>query len=599
MKKIISAMCALAICLSMGAYSAELSYKQAILPIYDEAKVYSEGFAAVSKNGKWGYIDKSGKELTGFIYDYCGSFSENKAIVGKLKDKEDVTENGIIRSKLTMEMYIVDTKGREKPFTIEGKSFRSLDFNTSADLTFYGGIVKIISDKVPYYFKADGSLFPFTPKYIPTDGKMIFWNENDSSAGINVTDMSGNILFHMSGQANKNGYRTTRIYPFNQGVALADIAKFSSSGEVLEYGYGFINEKGKFITQPYYRDFYRSGTNSYKIFNDYGLASIMKDGKYGAVDKSGNVRIPFVYDKLFTFQEGLAPFMLNGKWGVMDIYGNITVSPKYTSITRFNGGLAIAHDGERAVLIDAKGNEVKAVTNIDLSEYVSVTTSPDGTRLVSSNPPGDMLIVKENGKYGYMKIDFKPTLPTSAEVDAWALKEVTSAVNDGLVPNELQNMYKENITREDFAHMVCAVLEKTMGKPIDEIVLEKTGKDMDSFINEYPFNDAFDKTIIGPYALNLIYGVGNGKFMPNENITRQDAAVMLTRLAKFFSKADKAEAVLALADFEYVAEYAKESTKFVQSLGIMYGTGQDRFSPLGYYTRQQAILTIYRLTKLA
>ncbi|MBQ7086309.1 MAG: WG repeat-containing protein, partial [Clostridia bacterium] len=320
-----------------------------------------------------------------------------------------------------------------------GENYVCKDFDMTLDAGFYGGITVFTSENEVTYFKHDGTVFPFTPKYIPTEGKMIFWNEAKPEDGINVTDMEGNVLFH-TGDVDKNGYRTTRIYPFNQGLAMADIAKFDENGNILEYGYGFINTEGKFVTLPYYRDFYRSGVNSYKIFNDGGLASIMKGGKYGAIDKDENERIPFVYDKIFTFQEGLAPFMKGDKWGVMDIYGNIIVEAKYKNITRFNGGLAIAHDGTKAVIIDRTGAEVKSLSNIDLSSYVQETKLEDGTVLISSNPPTDMLITKSGSSYGYTKLDFAPALPTEKDVDTWAIEEVGKAINNKLVPNELQNI---------------------------------------------------------------------------------------------------------------------------------------------------------------
>ena len=593
MKKLTAILCLTAFLFTAFPFSADaadLSYKKVISAVYEDASVFSEGFAAVKKNGKWGYIDEAGKNLTEFKYDFCSVFAENKAIAGVLlsADAEKV-------GKGDWQFYIINTSGEEKPFMYGEEQYVAKGFTPPADLAFYGGIVKLGSDESPLYFTSDGNLFPYIPQFVPTEGKMIFWNDNDMSQGINVTDMEGNILFHMDGEPNRNGYQTLRIYPFNQGLALADLAKIDANGNIVEYGYGFINESGKFVIAPYYRDFYRSGTNSYRLFNDGGLASIMKNGLYGAIDKSGNERIPFAYEKLFTFQEGLAPFMQSGKWGVMDIYGNIVVEPKYDSITRFNDGMAIAYDGTKAVIIDSSGEEIESFSNIDLSAYVEKVEQADGSVTINSNPPSDMLIVKENGKYGYIKLNFTPAVPDEADADDWAVEEIGEALEAGLVPASLQNIYRENITREDFASLVCAFLEKAEGKDIAEIVLDKTGKTIDNYIDEYPFDDAFDRWIIGPYALGILKGDGTGSFLPCEYITRQDAAVMLERMAEIIG-IEKVDTVLtALSDGQYIAPYAKSSVDFVRSVKVMNGTGGDRFSPLGYYTKQQAIATVYRL----
>ena len=43
---------------------------------YDRANLYSDGFANVMLNRKWGFIDMSGKEVIPLIYDMVGDFSE-------------------------------------------------------------------------------------------------------------------------------------------------------------------------------------------------------------------------------------------------------------------------------------------------------------------------------------------------------------------------------------------------------------------------------------------------------------------------------------------------------------------------------------------
>ena len=48
---------------------------------YDYAMVFSEGLAQVKMNGKWGYIDKSGREVIPCKYDDVWNFSEGLAMV--------------------------------------------------------------------------------------------------------------------------------------------------------------------------------------------------------------------------------------------------------------------------------------------------------------------------------------------------------------------------------------------------------------------------------------------------------------------------------------------------------------------------------------
>ncbi|MCP3896347.1 WG repeat-containing protein, partial [Moraxella sp.] len=46
---------------------------------YNYIDCLSEGIAWVRKDGKYGFVDKTGKVVIPLIYDYAGSFSESLA----------------------------------------------------------------------------------------------------------------------------------------------------------------------------------------------------------------------------------------------------------------------------------------------------------------------------------------------------------------------------------------------------------------------------------------------------------------------------------------------------------------------------------------
>lgn len=50
---------------------------------YEATGDFSEGFAIVSANNKYGFIDKTGKEITAIDYDFVNDFSESLAAVGR------------------------------------------------------------------------------------------------------------------------------------------------------------------------------------------------------------------------------------------------------------------------------------------------------------------------------------------------------------------------------------------------------------------------------------------------------------------------------------------------------------------------------------
>ncbi len=95
MKKNVFALAlALALCLGLvptAALAAEepqrgvLTYTQAIAPQYEDAQEFSEGLAAVKKDGKWGYINEQGKVVVPFQYDVAYIFNEGYAVVGTIE----------------------------------------------------------------------------------------------------------------------------------------------------------------------------------------------------------------------------------------------------------------------------------------------------------------------------------------------------------------------------------------------------------------------------------------------------------------------------------------------------------------------------------
>jgi len=160
---------------------------------------------------------------------------------------------------------------------------------------------------------------------------------------------------------------------------------------------------------------------------------------------------------------------------------------------------------------------------------------------------------------------------------------ISRAVSLGLIPDALNCKYTENITRAEF----CTVLA--------QLLLRKDYASYSEFKapTSPTFTDTTDPDITWLNALGVVNGVGNGKFNPYGNITRQEAAVMLKRAAVAFG-ADASGTSTTFADQSQVADWAKDALGFVVEKGIMNGTGNNTFTPLGMYTREQAYTTLVR-----
>ena len=83
-------------------------------------------------------------------------------------------------------------------------------------------------------------------------------------------------------------------------------------------------------TETKYFDLEGNEKQNTDIFSDNQIYAKSKDGKWGFVDKSGNVVVDYIYDKATDLNSyGYAGIKLDGKWGVVDTSGKVIVEPTY------------------------------------------------------------------------------------------------------------------------------------------------------------------------------------------------------------------------------------------------------------------------------
>jgi hypothetical protein len=80
-------------------------------------------------------------------------------------------------------------------------------------------------------------------------------------------------------------------------------------------------------------------------------------GKWGYLDRDGNLAIEPRFDVAYSFSHGLAAVKLNGKWGYIDKKGAWAIKPRFDEVDSFRGiGLASVMENGRYELIDRQGN---------------------------------------------------------------------------------------------------------------------------------------------------------------------------------------------------------------------------------------------------
>ncbi len=192
------------------------------------------------------------------------------------------------------------------------------------------------------------------------------------------------------------------------------------------------------------------------------------------------------------------------------------------------------------------------------------------------------------------KVDNSKITSASNTPSSWATEEVNAAIELGIVPEALQSAYRDTITRAEFCKLIMQMINEVEGTASSRLLLKAKGIEYaDNFI------DTDNPDIIAANLLGILNGRGNGIFDPNSGITRQEAAVMLANAAKVLGI--KAGTAPTFKDMDKAASWAADAIKTVTAIkastgnNVMNGTGNDEFSPLATYTREQSVLTVYRL----
>jgi hypothetical protein len=167
----------------------------------------------------------------------------------------------------------------------------------------------------------------------------------------------------------------------------------------------------------------------------------------------------------------------------------------------------------------------------------------------------------------------------------WSHSHITAAIGKGFVPSDIQGNYTDTITRAEFCRMAVKWVEYATGKNIDAILTEKgLTRDLNAF------TDTSDPDILAAFALDITSGVGGGRFDPNGEFNREQAATMIMNTVRAIG-ADVTAPASTFADIGTAAGWALPGISFVQEHGIMSGTGANNFSPKNLYTREMSIVT--------
>lgn len=201
----------------------------------------------------------------------------------------------------------------------------------------------------------------------------------DGAAAVSTDGMT--FLIDKSGKAISKKYLMITGIEDGVGIVMGKIDGFIKVG--------LIDTKGNEIVPPTY------SLSSFIFCDD--LLVVNKDGKWGAINKTGKVVVPFLYDEVNNFYKGFAKVKADGKYGFVDTTGKQVVPPIYDKVNYMLDGVAVVNLSGKDIVIDKQGKQL-----FDFESF--------GYKYNGDYSEGLASVIKDN-RIGYIDKGGKEVLP--------------------------------------------------------------------------------------------------------------------------------------------------------------------------------------------
>lgn len=166
----------------------------------------------------------------------------------------------------------------------------------------------------------------------------------------------------------------------------------------------------------------------------------------------------------------------------------------------------------------------------------------------------------------------------------WARMQIEALAGQGIIKGTSETTFSPglNITRADFICLLVRALGFTA--------------EVESNFSDVSQSDYFYKETGIAKKLGIVEGVGDGRLLPRENISRQDMMVIVSRAMKTagMELGGSASELSSFSDADQVAGYARDAAGQLVKEGIIMGSG-GRINPRGTATRAETAVIIYRI----
>lgn len=317
---------------------------EAIQNIAENGNVtYKDNALKVKKDNKYGIIDLDGKNIIPCEYKEISSFDDTSYIVENEDGKYGVIDS--LNKKILEPIYDEIEKPHSKDYYVVKKDNKQIlvkKDGTEVLTEGYDEITGVLAND------DNGVIYKLNNKYgvMGQDGTkkieakyddlreaksgMLIAKEGERYGIIDLEDKTQVDFKYISiVYSQKASLYIAEDDTFNDEVLDEDF-KVVLEGIVInldeDKGYIELRENGEYK----YYNFRIEEKKEADIFKTTTLFVSKKDGKYGFVDKDGNVVVDYIYDDAVNQNAlGYAAVKKDGKWGSIDDKGNVVQEPTY------------------------------------------------------------------------------------------------------------------------------------------------------------------------------------------------------------------------------------------------------------------------------
>jgi hypothetical protein len=168
----------------------------------------------------------------------------------------------------------------------------------------------------------------------------------------------------------------------------------------------------------------------------------------------------------------------------------------------------------------------------------------------------------------------------------WAKANIERMAGRGITNGVTDDQFdpQGTLTRAQFAALLARTLQ-----------LKETG--VSRPFTDVPSDAWYQEAVYQVFAANIVSGMTDTSFRPNDPITREQMAIMLTRaVAKKSQQSNSlSDELYTFKDQASVSPWAQDNVKLASKWGLLEGFPDGTFRPLALAVRAEAIVVVERM----